>query len=153
MLSMNPKRKRQAARDMLVQGVLPFLWPDQSGQLSLSRPFPERSSASGLPRLPRSPRAEVVRASRFQRSQSLSSWLSWKSLGVAGFGRARVSRFETWLSARLESSAFNALELERVITAAVEDLDLDRSEVLRLLVRVTREKARFKSDGKLITWR
>jgi hypothetical protein len=65
----------------------------------------------------------------------------------------KVSLFETWLLARLETSDFNALELSRVVSEAKDALGLDLAEVLRLLVRVTRRGGRLKSDGHLITWR
>lgn len=58
-----------------------------------------------------------------------------------------------WLSRLLENSAFNALELGAVIQGASADLVLDAVEVLRLMVKVTRRTARFKSDGELITFR
>jgi len=87
------------------------------------------------------------------RSQSLSSWLLSKSLAVVGFGMVKESLFEMWLSARLETSDFFALELWRVLEASENELGLERDEGIGLLIRLTRSGAAFKSDGGLITFR
>jgi len=76
-----------------------------------------------------------------------------KSFRVVGFGTVKESLFEMWLSRQLETCAFNALELELVISSARGDLALDLDEVMRLLIRVTRSGGAFKSDGELITFR
>lgn len=75
------------------------------------------------------------------------------NLAGVGFGAGKQSRFETWLCRQLESCAYNALDVRGAIVAAVEDLALDRGEVVRLLVRSTRRGGDFKSDGELITFR
>lgn len=138
---------------MLVQGVLPFLWPDQNGRLNLQGVSREPSSGLLLPPSRRLPRREVVRASRLLRSRSLSSWLSSKSWGVVGFGTAKRSLFEMWLSARLESCAFGGMLLVEVVRDGAEDLGLEPGEVVRLLLGATRRGGRFKADGGLITLR
>lgn len=153
MWSMAARRKKRTGRDSIGQGELPLLWPDEHGSLHLGTLPRAPSNGLRLRHLPRSSRREVVRASRLLRSRFLSSWLSSRNSGAAGFGAARESLFEMWLSRLLENSAFNALELGAVIQGASADLVLDAVEVLRLMVKVTRRTARFKSDGELITFR
>jgi hypothetical protein len=150
---MKSRRKKPAGRDMLAQLELPHLWPDSNGNLNLGGHIP--ASSSGLQSLhsPRSPRGEVVRASRLLRSRFLLSWLQSKNWGVTGFGMARRSLFETWLSAQLESCAFGALSLGEVVRSAGADLRLEPGEVIGLLLRATRTGGRFKADGGLITLR
>jgi len=153
MSRMTTKRKTKAMRDGYEQGTLPFLWPDQNGSLSLTRSPRARSSGLQLLQSPRSPRAEVVRASRLLQSQSFVSWFLSKNSGVFGFGMVRVSLFETWLSARLESCAFNALSLSSVVSESVGELHLDLDEIKRLLIKATRQGGVFQSDGEIITFR
>lgn len=138
---------------MLEQGVLPFLWPDQNGNLNLNATFRAPSNGLQLPRSRRSPRGEVVRASRLLRSRFLFSWLSSKSWGVVGFGVVRRSLFETWLSAQLESCAFGGMLLGEVVSGAKAELGLDGDEVLRLLLNATRGASLFKAENGLISFR
>lgn len=138
---------------MLVQGELPFLWPDDNGSLSLHQPFRARSSGLRSPHLRLSPRREVVRASRLLQSRSLSSWLLLKSFRAVGFGTVKESLFEMWLSDQLETCDFGALELDHVVGTAVADLELEAAEIIGLLIRVTRTAGAFKSDGEIITRR
>ena len=87
------------------------------------------------------------------RSQFLSSWLSSKNLTAVGFGMVVESLFEMWLSDQLETCAFNALELSTVADESAAQLQLDAEQVTRLLIRLTRRSASFKSDGEIITFR
>jgi hypothetical protein len=147
------RKKETLARDMLGQLELPFLWPDKDGALSLKARYHARSSGLPLRHLPRSPRGEVRRALRMLQSQSLSSWLLSKSFRVVGFGTVVESLFEMWLCQQLESCDFNAQTLVQVARDAAEELDLERGEILRLLVKATRRGGKFRSDGVIITKR
>jgi hypothetical protein len=147
------KKRKKARHDMLMQGELPLLWPDETGKLKLRESYRAPSNVSRLPPLQRSPRGEVVRASRLWRSQSLSSWLLSKSCRVVGFGTVRKSLFEMWLSQRLESCDFGALTLASVEKDACAELGLDLDEVKGLLLRSTREGGKFRSDGVIISRR
>lgn len=153
MSPMKAKRKKAARHDSIVQGELPFLWPDENGSLNTHRQRGARSSGLLLQHSPRSPRAEVVRASRLLRSQFLSSWLLSKSLIVVGFGKVKGSLFEMWLSAQLETCDYGALTLSSVVEGSVGELGLDGEEVIRLLINSTRVRGPFKSDGEVITLR
>jgi hypothetical protein len=72
---------------------------------------------------------------------------------MAGFGMAKERHFETWLSALLENCDFGAVEISEVLSAAADDLDLDRETVLRYLIKQTRALGDFRSDGHIITFR
>lgn len=72
---------------------------------------------------------------------------------MAGFGAVKELLFGRWLSHQLETAAFNALEIERVVASAGADLDIERDEAIRLLIRLTRAGGTFKANDGLITWR
>ena len=76
-----------------------------------------------------------------------------EELGAVGFGRAKEFHFETWLSRQLESCAFGSFEVREAVRSAGADLVLEDEEVLRLLIRATRSRGKFKSDGEIITLR
>ena len=153
MWAMRSKTKTPARHDTIVQGELPFLWPDENGSLQVTQSFHAPSNALRLPRLRLSPRAEVRKASRLLQSRSFYAWFSSKNLGAVGFGMGKRLLFEMWLSARLEICDFSALELESVIKDASAELVIGREEVVALLLRVTRRGGGFKSDGEIITFR
>lgn len=153
MWRMRRNAKKAVARDSIEQGELPLLWPDDRGSLKIGAQYRAGLSASLLPRLPLSPRRVVARSRRLLLSQSFSSWLFSKNWTNVGFGAAKVLHFEMWLSVRLEICAFNCEGIDELLENAAAELGLEKWDALRLLLRVTRAGARFKSDGELISFR
>lgn len=153
MWGMVTKKNKRSKSDKLVPGLQYPLWPNEDGILSL----PQHSTVqlSELLLLLSRPSRRAVKVSRLHlpRSRSLSLWLLERSSGAVGFGTAKEYHFVTWLSALLESSEFVALEISEVISAAGEELALDRETVLRYLVKQTSAEADFRSDGHIITFR
>jgi hypothetical protein len=151
------KSKRKAANSLQF-----FLWPDEQGLLRIptnagvqatARSITPRAglSVSSSPRLLQLPRAPRRTISRLLFCGSLSLWLLQRSPVGSGFGLVRERIFVTWLSGVLESESFNALELERLISAASRDLGLDEETVKRYLVKHTTAWGEFRSDGVLVT--
>lgn len=85
--------------------------------------------------------------------RSSSLWASAKWLLIGSRSMATESAFALWLEREIESAAFGALTVEEVKRGAVERLELEESEVIRYLVRATREGGRFRSDGDIVTMR
>jgi hypothetical protein len=61
--------------------------------------------------------------------------------------------FKTWMTARLNESAFAALTITEVIAAAEIDLGLSVGTIKRLLIKHTGVHGEFCSDGVLVTMR
>ena len=150
---MNSTRKKARRHDSIDAGELPYLWADDEGNINTKAKRRAGSSVLLLPRLQLSPRAAVRRARRLQLSRSFLSWLSSRSLDGAGYGKADASRFEMWLSLRLENCAFQCESVGAVLVAAGVELKLERWEAVALLLRVTRMGARFQSDGGIVSFR
>jgi hypothetical protein len=145
---MSWKAERIRARGRIVQGELPLLWPDENGNLTLPQPWEELSSESPWRRWLPWRRAAKVSQLRLPRSRSLSLWLSERRSGGALSFMGNESRFENWLSGVLLATDYQCMSLGLVIEGAQNDLHLERQEVIRLLIKATSARGKFKSlDG------
>lgn len=146
-------RRKAMGDDRIVQLELPILWPDADGILALPQRSAKPPNGSRLRRLQLSPRMVVRAASRYLSSRSFSWWRWWRSSGEDGFIGVSESRFEAWLMDILQGEAFSALEVRMVVERAVDDLELERGDAVRLLLRVTRIGGLYKSVDGLVSFR
>jgi hypothetical protein len=147
------KKNKRAIVDVLDYAKQYPLWPDEKGLLSLPAHRSARSSAALSSRSRTLPGPGKISQLHLPRTRSLFLWLLEKSTTISTFGNGKQLHIARWLSLQLEDADFGALEINRVVELGVDQLALDRENMLRILITLTRWQSDFKSDGQLITFR
>lgn len=131
----------------------PPLWPDKNGMLNTAGIGTNGPRESFWRRWLHWPHAKQSTISAGRSSRSSYLWRRVKWLLTFSFQSAQRANFETWLIGKLEDSPYGCEHVMDLVSAAVDDLGIEPERAVRLLVHVTADGARFKSDGGLISRR
>ena len=162
-----PRRTRRALHAVNERengGIVPPLWPNESGELQVpglkptgaggmitpGQGAPKGSRSRALPRLQAKPRTAT---SEQQSSRSFYSWQSQKLLDICSFNAGAESTFVIWLTERLGSEEFGAVTVGWLLSNAAFELDVSIETIKRYLAKHTADRAEFHSDGKIVTLR